>query len=131
MSSKSLSELLQILSTSEDEVERLPEDITQFISDMEIESSDTEKIPAFVLYWEYACWKKSGYGREPLLTKITFFKQLSKKFKSGRHDYRYYRVRANGFYYDVNKRWKLKKTLKEEHDKKKKKKRRSKISRTK
>jgi hypothetical protein len=130
MSSKSLSELLEILSTSEDGVEHLPEDINQFISDMEIEASDTEKIPAFVIYWEYVSWKKAGYGRMPTLTKITFFKQLSKIFETGRHDYRYYKVKANGFYYDVNRRFKIKRMIKEEHGKKKKK-GRNKVSRSK
>jgi len=118
-SKKSLEELLEILTNSVDEVVRLPTDIEQFISDKEIESSDTEKVPNGVVYYTYLKWKQRGYGTQHILHREAFFKEFGKFFKSGRHDYRYYRIKTGGFYTSKQEREEILKRLKDEYGKKK------------
>lgn len=92
MSSKRLEELLSILESSEDLVEKLPTDIELFIRDKELVPSN-EKIRTGYIYWNYLKWKEQGNGTEEIYTRNAFFKSFSKFFKTGRKArYRYYNV---------------------------------------
>jgi hypothetical protein len=115
MSSKSIEDLINLVLTDGEEI--LPEnDVLWFIRDWPIEASETERVPAKVIYWYYIKWKNAGNGYKTALTQDQFFKLFRPKFSR-------YIMRGDNTVYSVKKekllvtRWQMeeiRRNLKEE-----------------
>jgi len=96
MSSKSLEELLSILG-EEAPKEQIADDVALFIEALEIKASQTEKVPARIIYWFYMKWKENNGGLDVVYSRLQFFLRFSKFFEKGRTEQRYYRIESGKF----------------------------------
>ena len=128
-SKKSLEDLLVILNNSEPSKNK-NEEIDEFIIYNEIIEDLSGKVPAIIVYKHYVDWKEVTYPLHSPMGFTEFCRHFIKKFKSGRHDYTYYKINNDVFYNENTNKTQLRKKLKDELNGKKKKKRPRKIPRS-